>query len=311
MKTLLLIDGHAMIHRAFHALPPLRNKNGVLTNAVYGFFMMLHKTVIDFQPTHLVVCFDTPKPTFRKELFEGYQAKRPPMDDGLRPQFGMIKELLDKAHVARLEKEGFEADDVIGTLATRYKNDFDRILILTGDKDILQLVDEKISVITPITGLSTIKLYTPDDVKVKMGVEPLKIPDYKALAGDPSDNYQTAKGIGPKTAVGLIEKFQTIENLLANLNQVEKERIRGILEEYKETIILFKQIATIVKNVDVEMSFDQTQFNGFSQEMLPALHELQLFTVAQKLLNAARPAKAESLKVEPPKQNPTDQLDLF
>ncbi len=300
-----------MIHRAFHALPPLRNRNGVMTNAVYGFFMMLQKTIIDFQPTHLVVCFDTPKPTFRKELFNDYQSKRPPMDDNLKPQFGMVKDLLDKAHIARLEKEGFEADDVIGTLATRHKKDFDRVLILTGDKDILQLVDEKVWVIAPIVGLSSIKLYNPEEVKTKLGVDPLQVPDYKALAGDSSDNYKTAKGIGPKTAIGLIEQFKTIENLLSNIDKVEKEKTRVILEEYKETITLFKQIATIVKDCDVEMSFDQTEFKGFDKEMLPALQDMQLFTLAQKIFNAPRPAKAESLKVQTAKEETTPQLDLF
>jgi DNA polymerase I len=311
MKTLLLIDSHAIIHRAFHALPPLTTRDGILTNAVHGFFAMIYKMTIDFQPSHVIACFDTPTPSFRKELFIEYQAKRPPMIDGLKPQFGIIKELLDQAGIARLEKPGFEADDVIGTLVERHKNEVDRILILTGDKDILQLVDDKVFVITPLVGVSTIKLYTTEEVTTKFGIEPKQIPDYKALAGDASDNYNTAKGIGPKTAVGLLTRFHTIENLFDHIDEVEKEKIRTILQQYKETIILFKQIATIVRNVEVDMKLEQAEFHGYNEHMKEGLMKYHLHSLLQRFFNVPKTSKVEQ-KTEPPeKKEDNDQMGLF
>ena len=140
MKTLLLIDGNAIMHRAYHALPPLTSKNGTPTNMIYGFFMMLHKVVTDFHPDYLVVCFDTPKQTFRQEMMKEYQAQRPQMADNFKIQIPYVRDLLDKAGVARMEKDGYEADDVIGSIATQFKSKDTKVYILTGDKDIMQLL---------------------------------------------------------------------------------------------------------------------------------------------------------------------------
>ena len=297
MNTLLLVDSHAIIHRAYHALPPLRSQSGIPTNAVYGFFSMLDRAIIDFKPSHVITCFDTPKPTFRKDLYEDYQANRPSMQDDLKPQFGTIKELLDCAGIVRFERPGFEADDVIGTLATKFKSKDMRVLILTGDKDILQLVDEHVIVITPQTGLSTIKLYNPEEVHKKFDIQPLQIPDYKALAGDPSDNYHAAKGIGPKTAVKLIHQFNTIENLYEHLDEVENEKVKNILLQSKEKVILFKKIATIVTDVDIECNEDEVLFKGFAKPMRDRLSELQLYSLLKRFFNEKKPVppKKESV----------------
>ncbi len=314
MKTLLLIDAHAMIHRAYHALPDtLTSQNGTPTNAVYGFFLIIQKVITDFRPSHIAICFDTPKPTFRKKLFKDYQGKRPEMENTLKVQIPIIKELLTQGGMQCLEKPGFEADDVIGTLAERYKDTFDRVLILTGDRDLLQLVDSKVYVITPKFGVANFNLFTPDEVLAKFGVTPEYIPDYKALVGDSSDNYNTAKGIGPKTALKLLGQFNTIEDLLANTDKIENEKWRTILNEYKDTIILFKQIATIVRNVEVHSDDKNMKFNGFAPEMKTKLNELNLYTLQSKLFNSKSEKKEESKKniIEETNSDNSKQMDLF
>src|SRR3989338_5050149 len=180
MQTLLLIDGNAIMHRAYHALPPFKTKDGTPTNVIYGFFSMLHKSIIDFKPTHIVVCFDTPKPTFRNRIFKEYQAQRPKIADDFIVQIPLLKEALDKAGVIHLEKDGYEADDLIGTISNKFKTNQIRVLILSGDRDIQQLVDKNVFVITPKLGLSDIKIYDSAEVKKKYGLEPTKIPDLKA-----------------------------------------------------------------------------------------------------------------------------------
>lgn len=311
MKTLLLIDAHAMIHRAYHALPELTNSNGVPTNAVYGFFMILQKVLSEFQPSHLVVCFDTPKPTFRKELFKEYQSKRPPMETTLKTQIPLIKELLDKGGITRLEKPGFEADDVIGTLAEHHKKDFDRVLILTGDKDLLQLTDNKVFVITPKKGVTNFMLYTPEEVIKKFGVSADLVPDFKALAGDSSDNYNTAKGIGPKTAVKLLTQFKNVEGLLEHVDEVENEKWKATLKEYKETIILFKQIATIVRDVKIDAEVGQLEFKGFDQKMKTKLLDLNLNSLITRLY-AIKQTEVIETKVKPEQDDKNiEQIELF
>ena len=312
MKTLLLIDGHAMIHRAFHALPDtFKSSKGIPTNAVYGFFMMLQKIIIDFKPTHLAVCFDTPKPTFRKELFNEYQSKRPPMDDTLKVQIPEIKTLLTKGGIQCLEMPGFEADDVIGTLAEQYKAKAERVLIVTGDRDLLQLADTNVFVITPIKGVSQFILYTPEEVVKKFGVTPLQIPDYKALAGDASDNYNTAKGIGPKTAQKILSKFKTIENLLSNLPLVDNLKWKETLEANKESITLFKNIATIVRDVDITASEEKLLFKQFDDSIKDDLRRLELYSLMSKLFNEVKEEKPVIKPEKKKEEKPKDQIDLF
>lgn len=311
-KTLLLIDGHAMIHRAYHALPDtMTSTDGIPTNAVYGFFMMLQKVLTEFRPTHLAVCFDTPKPTFRKELFKDYQAKRPAMETTLKVQIPEIKTLLTKGGVQCLEKPGFEADDVIGTVAEIEKKEFNQVLILTGDRDLLQLADTNVYVITPKKGVTEFTMYTPQEVENKFGVDPLRIPDYKALVGDSSDNYNTAKGIGPKTANKLLAQFPTVEELLENVDKIDNEKWQQTLKEYKETILLFKKIATIVRDVDVPFNDEELTFNGFNDDMKLELRRLQLFSLLNKLYPQAAKEQPVKEPVKKKEEKPTDQIDLF
>jgi len=193
MNTLLLIDGNALMHRAYHALPPFKTKDGTPTNAVYGFISILNKAILDFNPQNVIVSFDTPVPTFRKKMFKEYQSHRPKMEDELSQQFPIVKEVLDAGHITHLEKEGYEADDVIGTISKKFHSNGDRVLILSGDKDILQLANEKVFVVTPQLGFGKQVIYSTEEVKKRFGIEPKQIPDFKALMGDQSDNYKGAK----------------------------------------------------------------------------------------------------------------------
>jgi DNA polymerase-1 len=244
MNRLVLIDGNAILHRAYHALPPLTAPDGSVVNAVYGFGTMLLRLITDLKPTHVAVAFDRPKPTFRKKLFAGYQAKRPKMDAELVDQIPKVHTLVSSFGIPIFEKDGFEADDVIGTLVKR--EPMDEIIIVTGDRDILQLVtDDKVFVYMPIKGLSQSKLFDEKAVMERMGVAPDKIPDFKALAGDPSDNYPGVAGIGPKTAVALLTKYKTLEAIL---------KTKELTVSEKKTARLGYDLATIRTNVPLEGS---------------------------------------------------------
>src|SRR3990167_4048211 len=214
MRKLVLIDGNAIVHRAYHALPPLHAHKGMPTNAIYGFFAMVLKAVNDLRPEYLVVTFDRAAPTFRQQLFVGYQAQRPKMKDELSSQFVLLHDILEKARFKLFEVDGYEADDMIGTITRQSK---DEVIILSGDRDLLQLVNGHVRMIAPITGVTKMILFDKQKILEKYGLEPHQIPDYKALVGDPSDNYPGVSGIGPKTASDLIKKFHTIEGLYEHL----------------------------------------------------------------------------------------------
>jgi len=248
MNRLVLVDGNAVLHRAYHAIPMfLTAPDGSVVNAVYGFGTMLIRLITDLKPTHVAVAFDRAAPTFRKKLFAGYQIKRPKIDDALVEQIPKVHDLVASFGIPIFEKDGFEADDVIGTIAkNRKKEGIDQIIIVTGDRDILQLVeDEKVLVYMPTKGLSEAKLYGEKEVVERLGVKPTLIPDYKALAGDQSDNYPGVPGVGPKTAVALLTKYKTIAGVLKyhKLTLVEKESAR-----------MSHDLATIRTNVPLEGS---------------------------------------------------------
>lgn len=308
-NTLLLIDAHAIIHRAFHALPDtLKAKDGTSTNAIYGFFLMILKVINDFNPNHIAVCFDTPKPTFRKKLYTQYQAKRPPMDNLLKAQIPIIKDLLDKGGITRVEREGFEADDVIGSIAKNLHNNFDQIYILTGDRDLLQLTDTKTSLIAPKKGVSDFYYFTPESVREKFGIQPSQIPDYKSLAGDSSDNYNTAKGIGPKTAQKLLQTYKTVENLLEKVDTVENPKWKEILITHKDNVLLFKKIATIVCDLDVSPPISSLAYAKFRDDIKPELMRLELNSLVQKIFTS----RGNTNKVIQQKTaNDNDQISLF
>lgn len=210
MPKIIIIDGNAIAHRAFHALPPLTNKEGRVLNAVYGFASILLKVIKDLKPDYLAVTFDLAAPTFRHQEYKEYKAKRVKQPQELYDQLPLIKELLRAMGISVYEKEGYEADDVIATIATSSKI---KNIIVTGDLDTLQLVDENTSVHTLKKGVSDIAVYDEKAVLERFGLKPSQMVDYKALRGDPSDNILGVKGIGEKTATELIKKFGSIEKI--------------------------------------------------------------------------------------------------
>ena len=252
MGKLILIDGNAILHRAFHALPPLTTKRGEPINAVYGLISMLLRVIADLKPTHIAVCFDEKEPTFRHKEFAPYQAQRPAMADELSGQFEKARRVIEAFGIPIYSKSGFEADDVIGTLAGEAKED---VVVVTGDKDILQLVGGRVKVYLPIAGLSSAKLMGEDEVKEKLGVFPKQVADYKALVGDPSDNYPGVAGIGPKTTTSLLEKYQDLDGIYAHLEEISPS-VRDKLIKGKDEAKLSLRLATIVKDVPVKLDIE-------------------------------------------------------
>jgi len=278
---LVLIDAFAILHRAFHAIPPLTNKKGEPTNAVYGFVSMILKVVQDLQPNSLAVCFDVKAPTFRHKEFKDYQSQRPPTADELTSQIEKAKDFLKAANIPIYLKAGYEADDLLGTIAK--KSDADSVIIATGDKDMLQLVDEKTKIYMPIAGLSSAKLFGQVEAKERMGVFPSQIPDLKSLMGDPSDNYPGVAGIGPKTAIKLLEKYFSLDKIYAHLQEIEPN-VREKLEGGKKDVLLFHRLATIVKDVSIKIDFaEMKKWNIDSPDVLKLFAEFGFKTLTKRV----------------------------
>lgn len=266
-KRLIIIDGHSLLYRAFHALPPLSNSKGQMTNAVYGFLLILFKAIKDVQANYIVACFDTPKPTFRHEQFEGYKAHRLPPPDTLVMQFPVLKEVLKSFDIPMFEKEGFEADDLIATIATKAKPGA-QVYILSGDLDNLQLVDEKVKVYTMGKGIKESLIYDETRVQERFGVKPSQMNDFKALVGDHSDNVPGVPGIGKTTAADLIQRFGGIENLYAELatdTAVVKPKVKEALKTNKDKAMLSLQLVKTNDNVDIAFDLEACKFGLFDR----------------------------------------------
>jgi DNA polymerase-1 len=290
MDKLVLIDGNAILHRAFHALPPLTNRRGEPINAVYGLVSMLLKVITDLNPTHLAVAFDRPEPTFRHKAFAGYQAQRPHLADELSSQFEKAKRVINAFGIPVYEKAGFEADDVIGTLArlaTEIPNSKfqipNEVVIVTGDRDQLQLVNDKVKVYLPIVGLANAKLMGEAEVIEKMGVAPKMIDDYKALVGDPSDNYSGVSGIGPKTAISLLSKYKSMKGIYEHLDEIPAAT-REKLKKGRKEGELSKKLATIVKDVPLTVKIeDCARWDIDSQKVLDVFAEYGFKTLTERV----------------------------
>ena len=267
-----MIDGNAIIHRAFHALPPLSSKDGQPTNAVYGFFTMLLKIIEDLKPEYLVVCFDKKVPTFRKQLYVGYQATRPKPSDDLVPQFEMVHKALDSARVKHFAVDGYEADDLIGTISKEAKAKNLQTIIVSGDRDLLQLVNGQVIMLAPIVGMTKMTLFDEVKVREKYGLEPWQIVDYKALVGDASDNYPGVTGIGPKTASGLLAKYQTLEGVYEHLAELSPQ-LQEKLAQDAEQAALAKKLATIVLDAPVKLDEKEAEIDKIDKRELKKVFE--------------------------------------
>lgn len=304
MQTLLLIDGNAIMHRAYHALPPFKSADGTPTNVVYGYLSMLNKVIVDFKPDYLISCFDTPKPTFRNKLFKSYQIQRPKIEDEFISQIPLVKQALDAAGIERMEKDGFEADDLIGTITKIFEINKFRIVILTGDKDIFQLITDNVFVAAPQLGLANIKIFDRSEVEKKLDVAPGQIIEYKALAGDPSDNYPGASGIGPKTASKLIHQFGTVENIYKNIDKIESEKLKEVLKKEKDSVYLSRKLATIMTDVDIDLDIEKLKFKGFNKKLIDFLTRYQMNTLTKRIFSVKEVEK-KAVKEKP------DQIGLF
>lgn len=298
MKKLVLIDGNAILHRAFHALPPLNNKDGIPTNAVYGFFSMLFKIIADLKPEYLIVCFDKKAPTFRKQMYVGYQAKRPSMSDDLVPQIELVHKALDSAKVQHFEIDGYEADDLIGTIAKEAVKKDTQVIILSGDRDLLQLVNSHVLMLAPITGITKMTLFDEAKVREKYGLRPEQFIDYKALVGDSSDNYPGVTGIGPKTASGLLQKYETFENLYAHLSELP-ENVALKLATDAEQASLAKKLATILQDAPLKLELEKSTLDKIDEKALKKYLEDLGFSGLLKRMPKISEHKKEDKNREP------------
>ena len=247
MNKLVLIDGNSLINRAFYATPPLSAKDGTPTNAVYAFVNMLVRIIGDIKPRYMLVAFDRKEPTFRHEMYADYKGTRKPMPEDLRPQIDLMKKVLDTMGISRYEQAGIEADDIIGSMAKRYKGD---TIIITGDKDSFQLVDETTSVYFTRRGITETEIYSNENFKEKTGIEPIQIIDLKSMMGDSSDNIPGIAGVGEKTALSLVEKYGSLENLYSHIDELSG-KLKEKVENSKDIAYLSKTLATINVKLDI------------------------------------------------------------
>lgn len=284
MKKLLLIDGNAIFHRAFHALPLLTDAKGNYTNAIYGFTKMLFEILKIEKPDYLAIAFDHRDKTFRHHEFTEYKATRSAPPPELYPQLPALLELLAIFDIPLFQQSGFEADDIIGTLSRQAGESLDlRTAILTGDKDAFQLVDDHTCVIVPQKGMSETTTYDPPEVERKMGLRPDQIVDYKALRGDASDNIPGVKGIGDKQAVEMLQKYGNLDNLYKHLDELKPAQ-RQKLAEHRDTAYMSQKMATIIRDMPIALDLEKCKLHTWPMDKAKgALTELGFKTLLKNL----------------------------
>lgn len=301
MSHLVIVDGHAIAHRAYHSIPPL-TKDGQPVNAIYGFYSMLLSAIDTLKPDYLVVCLDSPGPTFRQSEFVGYRAKRKPTDHDLVSQLPKLPETLEAAGIKFLALGGFEADDLIGTITKKslrktinHKKIISKITIITGDKDLMQLVDDKVSLFVPVRGLSETKTFGVEEVKEKLGVLPSQVIDLKALMGDMSDNYPGVAGIGPKAATDLLTTYSHLNNIYSHLDEI-KPAIKEKLIKDRDNAYLSQKLATIITNIPLSFTLRSAKLKNQQFKGLSELFAEYNFKSLQSRLNAHHPQKTKLVK---------------
>ncbi len=277
MERLLILDGHSLMYRAFFAIPTLTNAEGINTNAIYGFVNMLFKMKEEIKPDYIVTTFDMRAPTFRHKEYTDYKAGRKKMPPELAEQFPIVKDLLEKLAICIFEIEGFEADDLIGTLSVFANDNGIETYIVTGDRDALQLAKENVKVVINKKGMSEKEIYDEARMINDYGVTPTQFIDVKGLMGDKSDNIPGVPGIGKKTAYKLIQEYGCIENVLMNIDKISGKKLKENLMEYSEQAIFSKKLATILTNVPIEIDLNEIK----SKENYDAKAVRELFTRLQ------------------------------
>jgi DNA polymerase-1 len=282
---LLLFDGNALVHRAFHALPPLTQpRTGELVNAVYGFASTLLKVFADFKPTHWAVAFDRPAPTFRHEMFEEYKAQRPATPDELKSQIKKVHQLVEAFHIPVFEIDGFEADDVLGTLSKQADERGIETIIVTGDNDMLQAVLPRVKTLAPRRSFTDTMLYNEQAVEQKYGIKPEQLADLKALAGDVSDNIPGLPGIGEKTAAKLLQQYGSLQGIYDHIEDMTPGKLQNTLREYRTQAFRNKELSTIVKNVPIKLDLKTCQVSHYDRnEVAKLFQELEFIKLLPRL----------------------------
>ncbi len=307
-RTLLLIDGNNLFYRAYHALPPLSDKTGENANAVFGFSNMLLRATKEVEPTYIACAFDTKAPTFRHVEFEAYKAQRKPPPDDLYPQLPKVKSMLDAFGIAYFEKEGYEADDLLGTLAMKairgQESDVSKkdkkkntklqalttnklqVVILSGDRDLLQIVDGDIKVQAPGWNLSSTTLYGSKEVEEKFGITPEQMVDYKAITGDASDNIPGIAGIGPKTASALLQKYKTLEGIFKELDNdpVSLGSVADKLKAGKDVAFAAKKLIKLDTNVEISCQLSELRFDPDWEKVISEFERLGFKSIVSKIV---------------------------
>ncbi|MCL6580373.1 MAG: DNA polymerase I [Firmicutes bacterium] len=312
MGKALLVDGHSLAYRAFFALPDtLETAEGQPTNAVLGFAQMLLRVLEEERPDYVAVAFDKGRPAFRLEEFADYKAHRRPTPERLRPQFDLIKEFLDTLGATVVEVEGWEGDDVLAALTDLARREGVEVLILTGDRDTLQLVGPGVKALITLKGISETAVFDEEAVRARYGVDPARLPDLKGLAGDPSDNLPGVPGVGPKTAAGLLGRFGSLDDLLDRLDEVTPERLREALRAYAEDARMCRALATVRRDVPFAEppSLEDLRYRGPDRDRLAAFLRRLEFRALLKRLGLTEKAAAGG--VVPTETDQGGQLELF
>jgi len=302
---LVLFDGNAIAHRAYHAFEKTTtltvSKTGETVSAVYGFALMLLKTINELKPTHYAIAFDMKGPTFRHELFDQYKAQRPPTPDELVNQMGRVRELVQAFNIPIFELEGYEADDVLGTLSSQADKQNIDTIIVTGDADAMQLVSPRTKVLypRPRSSFSDTMLYDESAVIQKYGIKPEQIADFKGLVGDPSDNIPGVPGIGEKTAVKLLQQFGSVEEIYARIAEVTPTKLQTLLQQNEAVARQSKELATIVTRIPVTLNLDSCRFSQYDRNQVTELfRELEFSSLLPKLPETAISASESLVKVK-------------
>ncbi len=302
MKKIILIDGNSLMFRSYYATAfagtsnLMRNKEGVYTNAVYAFCNMLNKLITD-TTEYAFVAFDAGKKTFRHQQYEEYKGGRKPLPDELRVQIPLIKEYLDIIKVKRLESFDYEADDLIATVCEKYKNEFKEVMIITGDKDLLQLVDTNVTVALTKKGVGELDLYTQDNFYEKMGYYPNQVVEYKGICGDTSDNLPGVKGVGDKTTIKLLNEYQNIEGILDNLDKLTT-KVRNLFNENKEIALKCRYLATLERNADIDVNLDNLRKGEVDHNELVSFYKrMEFISLLKKLTSKQITPISEKVEV--------------
>jgi len=282
-RKLVLLDGNGLVYRAFYALPYFTTSDGRPTNAVYGFTNMLLKVLEEEKPTHLAVAFDRAAPTFRHEDYAGYKAHRPRMPDDLRPQVQLVKEVVEAFGIPTFEVEGYEADDLIATLARRAEEEGFRVVVVTGDLDLLQAASDRTTVVVTSRGISETTAYDREGVRRRFGLEPEQLPDFKALRGDPTDNLPGVPGVGDKTAAELVQKFGSVESLLERVEEAPA-KLQARLREQADLVLQNKHLATVVRDAPVSADWEALRVRPYDRDRVVELfRDLEFKSLLERL----------------------------